>query len=159
VHRESYPVQPLAGRVWLDTIYPGKTLSLLSTSASARPPARPPAHPVPPQSLTAHPPTHPTCDTTHPYPPISQLGRNRVSVHRALPTIYGCSPDERIERFRTAVGRAGIKATIRWPRGRDIMAACGQLKTMGDPAAMRDRPAVTTVGAGRLAAKSSHTGR
>jgi hypothetical protein len=32
------------------------------------------------------------------------------------------------------------------------MAACGQLKTMGDPAAMRDRPAVTTVGAGRLAA-------
>ncbi len=42
---------------------------------------------------------------------------------------YECSPWERIERFAEIVNRAGYASPIRAPRGRDIMAACGQLKS------------------------------
>ncbi|MGK2285432.1 23S rRNA (adenine(2503)-C(2))-methyltransferase RlmN [Pedomonas sp. V897] len=42
---------------------------------------------------------------------------------------YECSDWDRIERFSDIVFRAGISAPIRTPRGRDIMAACGQLKS------------------------------
>jgi 23S rRNA (adenine2503-C2)-methyltransferase len=42
---------------------------------------------------------------------------------------YECSDWARIERFSDIVFRAGISAPVRTPRGRDIMAACGQLKT------------------------------
>jgi 23S rRNA (adenine2503-C2)-methyltransferase len=42
---------------------------------------------------------------------------------------YECSPPERIRRFSEIVFEAGISAPIRTPRGRDIDAACGQLKT------------------------------
>ena len=42
---------------------------------------------------------------------------------------YECSDWDRIERFSEIVYRAGISAPIRTPRGRDIMAACGQLKS------------------------------
>jgi len=42
---------------------------------------------------------------------------------------YECSDWDRIERFSDIVFKAGISAPIRTPRGRDIMAACGQLKT------------------------------
>ncbi len=42
---------------------------------------------------------------------------------------YECSDPERIERFSDIVFQAGISAPIRTPRGRDIMAACGQLKS------------------------------
>ncbi|HQV03657.1 MULTISPECIES: 23S rRNA (adenine(2503)-C(2))-methyltransferase RlmN [unclassified Novosphingobium] len=43
--------------------------------------------------------------------------------------IYECSTPERIERFSRIVFEAGISAPVRTPRGRDIDAACGQLKT------------------------------
>lgn len=43
--------------------------------------------------------------------------------------IYECSSDERIRRFSDIVFNAGISAPVRTPRGRDIAAACGQLKT------------------------------
>ena len=43
--------------------------------------------------------------------------------------IYECSSPERIRRFSEIVFEAGISAPIRTPRGRDIDAACGQLKT------------------------------
>ena len=43
--------------------------------------------------------------------------------------IYECSPPERIRRFSDIVFEAGISAPVRTPRGRDIDAACGQLKT------------------------------
>ena len=43
--------------------------------------------------------------------------------------IYECSDPERIRRFSTIVFDAGISAPVRTPRGRDIDAACGQLKT------------------------------
>ena len=42
---------------------------------------------------------------------------------------YQCSPPERIRAFSEIIFAAGISAPIRTPRGRDIDAACGQLKT------------------------------
>lgn len=42
---------------------------------------------------------------------------------------YECSDDDRIARFSDIVFKAGISAPVRTPRGRDIMAACGQLKS------------------------------
>jgi adenine C2-methylase RlmN of 23S rRNA A2503 and tRNA A37 len=40
---------------------------------------------------------------------------------------YRCSSNNQIYRFAEAVSSGGVKTTIRWPRGRDIGAACGQL--------------------------------
>jgi 23S rRNA (adenine2503-C2)-methyltransferase len=45
---------------------------------------------------------------------------------------YECSDEERIRRFSEIVFEAGISAPIRRPRGRDIMAACGQLKSAAE---------------------------
>ena len=45
---------------------------------------------------------------------------------------YECSDDERVRRFSEIVFEAGISAPIRRPRGRDIMAACGQLKSAAE---------------------------
>ena len=42
---------------------------------------------------------------------------------------YDCSDWEAIRKFSDTVFHAGISAPIRMPRGRDIMAACGQLKS------------------------------
>jgi 23S rRNA (adenine2503-C2)-methyltransferase len=42
---------------------------------------------------------------------------------------YECSAQERIRSFSNIVFEAGISAPVRTPRGRDIDAACGQLKT------------------------------
>ncbi|GJL91109.1 23S rRNA (adenine(2503)-C(2))-methyltransferase RlmN [Hyphococcus sp.] len=42
---------------------------------------------------------------------------------------YECSSWERIEAFAEIVSRAGYASPIRTPRGRDIFAACGQLKS------------------------------
>jgi 23S rRNA (adenine2503-C2)-methyltransferase len=44
-------------------------------------------------------------------------------------TAYECSDSKTIERFADLVNRAGYVATVRTPRGRDILAACGQLKS------------------------------
>jgi 23S rRNA (adenine2503-C2)-methyltransferase len=46
--------------------------------------------------------------------------------------IYECSDDERVRRFSDIVFEGGISAPIRRPRGRDIMAACGQLKSAAE---------------------------
>jgi 23S rRNA (adenine2503-C2)-methyltransferase len=45
---------------------------------------------------------------------------------------YECSTPERIKRFSEIVFDAGISAPVRTPRGRDIDAACGQLKTAAE---------------------------
>jgi 23S rRNA (adenine2503-C2)-methyltransferase len=42
---------------------------------------------------------------------------------------YVCSDWETIERFAAILNRAGYASPIRTPRGRDILAACGQLKS------------------------------
>ena len=45
---------------------------------------------------------------------------------------YECSSPDRIARFSEIVFQAGISAPVRTPRGRDIMAACGQLKSAAE---------------------------
>lgn len=45
---------------------------------------------------------------------------------------YECSTGERIRKFSNIVFEAGISAPVRTPRGRDIDAACGQLKTAAE---------------------------
>ena len=42
---------------------------------------------------------------------------------------YVCADWKRIEAFAEIVNRAGYASPVRTPRGRDIMAACGQLKS------------------------------
>jgi len=59
---------------------------------------------------------------------------------------YECSTPERIRKFSNIVFEAGISAPIRTPRGRDIDAACGQLRTSAEKKsrAQRDREAEET---------------
>jgi 23S rRNA (adenine2503-C2)-methyltransferase len=45
---------------------------------------------------------------------------------------YECSDPERIRAFSNIIFEAGISAPLRTPRGRDIDAACGQLKTASE---------------------------
>jgi len=45
---------------------------------------------------------------------------------------YECSSPERIRAFSNIIFEAGISAPVRTPRGRDIMAACGQLKSAAE---------------------------
>jgi 23S rRNA (adenine2503-C2)-methyltransferase len=51
---------------------------------------------------------------------------------------YECSPPERVKRFSNIIFEAGISAPIRTPRGRDIMAACGQLKSSSEKKSRAD---------------------
>ena len=45
---------------------------------------------------------------------------------------YECSDWEQIEKFAAVLMRAGYASPVRTPRGRDIMAACGQLKSASE---------------------------
>ncbi len=45
---------------------------------------------------------------------------------------YQCSDWEQIERFADVINKAGYASPIRIPRGRDILAACGQLKSVSE---------------------------
>jgi 23S rRNA (adenine2503-C2)-methyltransferase len=59
-------------------------------------------------------------------------------------TRYECSDWGQIERFADIVNRAGYASPIRTPRGRDIMAACGQLKSASEKlkaSALREKSA------------------
>ena len=55
---------------------------------------------------------------------------------------YECSGWETIERFAEIVNRAGYASPIRTPRGRDILAACGQLKSESERLRIRERLAL-----------------
>jgi len=52
---------------------------------------------------------------------------------------YECSDWEQIEKFADFVNRAGYASPIRTPRGRDIFAACGQLKSQSERMRKSDR--------------------
>ena len=52
---------------------------------------------------------------------------------------YECSDWATIEKFADVVNRAGYASPVRTPRGRDIMAACGQLKSETVKARASDR--------------------
>ena len=45
---------------------------------------------------------------------------------------YHCSTPERIEQFAAIVLKAGYASPVRTPRGQDILAACGQLKSTSE---------------------------
>lgn len=61
---------------------------------------------------------------------------------------HECSDWGRIEAFADIVNRAGYASPVRTPRGRDIMAACGQLKSASEraPAGARRAAAVAATG-------------
>lgn len=52
---------------------------------------------------------------------------------------YECSDWEQIEKFADFINRAGYASPIRTPRGRDILAACGQLKSQSERMRKSDR--------------------
>jgi 23S rRNA (adenine2503-C2)-methyltransferase len=55
---------------------------------------------------------------------------------------YQCSDWERIEKFSQVVFDAGYASPVRTPRGRDILAACGQLKSASEKLSARERLAL-----------------
>src|SRR6266566_158955 len=55
---------------------------------------------------------------------------------------YECSDWDRIERFSEVVFNAGYASPVRTPRGRDILAACGQLKSATEKLSARERLAL-----------------
>jgi 23S rRNA (adenine2503-C2)-methyltransferase len=57
-------------------------------------------------------------------------------------TRYECSDWDKIEKFSEVVFNAGYSAPVRTPRGRDILAACGQLKSATEKLSARERLAL-----------------
>ncbi len=67
----------------------------------------------------------------------------RVGSGRAKVNLIGLNPgaelpfhtpsDERVRAFQAILAEAGLRAFVRKPRGRDIFAACGQLKRTEEP--------------------------
>lgn len=57
-------------------------------------------------------------------------------------TAYECSDWEQIERFSEYLFKAGYSSPVRTPRGRDILAACGQLKSASEKLSARERLAL-----------------
>jgi len=55
---------------------------------------------------------------------------------------YECSEWEQIEKFSEYVFSAGYSSPVRTPRGRDILAACGQLKSATEKLSARERMAL-----------------
>jgi 23S rRNA (adenine2503-C2)-methyltransferase len=55
---------------------------------------------------------------------------------------YECSDWEQIEKFSEVVFNAGYASPVRTPRGRDILAACGQLKSETEKLSARERMAL-----------------
>jgi 23S rRNA (adenine2503-C2)-methyltransferase len=56
---------------------------------------------------------------------------------------YECSPEATIKVFSDIVFAAGYSAPVRTPRGRDIFAACGQLKSASVKLRRNERPPVS----------------
>ncbi|MGB2097984.1 MAG: 23S rRNA (adenine(2503)-C(2))-methyltransferase RlmN, partial [Candidatus Puniceispirillales bacterium] len=57
---------------------------------------------------------------------------------------YERSTDDRIDSFAAIVMKAGYASPIRTPRGEDILAACGQLKTASERLRKSQIKAITT---------------
>jgi 23S rRNA (adenine2503-C2)-methyltransferase len=57
-------------------------------------------------------------------------------------TTYECSDWDQIEKFSEVVFAAGYASPVRTPRGRDILAACGQLKSASEKLSARERLAL-----------------
>jgi len=57
-------------------------------------------------------------------------------------TRYECSDWDQIEKFSEYIFNAGYSSPVRTPRGRDILAACGQLKSATEKLSARERMAL-----------------
>jgi 23S rRNA (adenine2503-C2)-methyltransferase len=57
-------------------------------------------------------------------------------------TVYECSDWQQIEKFSEYIFNAGYSSPVRTPRGRDILAACGQLKSETEKLSVRERQAL-----------------
>ncbi len=57
-------------------------------------------------------------------------------------SVYECSSWEQIERFAEVLNKAGFSSPVRTPRGRDIFAACGQLKSETERLSIKERKAL-----------------
>ena len=57
-------------------------------------------------------------------------------------TAYECSDWDQIEKFSETIFNAGYASPVRTPRGRDILAACGQLKSATEKLSARERLAL-----------------
>ena len=57
-------------------------------------------------------------------------------------TAYECSDWQQIEKFSEYIFNAGYSSPVRTPRGRDILAACGQLKSETEKLSARERQAL-----------------
>ena len=57
-------------------------------------------------------------------------------------TKYECSDWDQIEAFSEYIFNAGYSSPVRTPRGRDILAACGQLKSETEKLSVRERDAL-----------------
>ena len=59
-------------------------------------------------------------------------------------TVYECSDWAQIEKFGQILNRAGYASPVRTPRGRDILAACGQLRSESVKLSARERSTAGT---------------
>ena len=57
-------------------------------------------------------------------------------------TVYECSDWQQIEKFSEYIFNAGYSSPVRTPRGRDILAACGQLKSETEKLSASERQAL-----------------
>ena len=60
-------------------------------------------------------------------------------------TEYQCSDWGQIEKFAQVVLKAGYPSPVRTPRGRDILAACGQLKSASERMRKTERDALAAI--------------
>ena len=61
---------------------------------------------------------------------------------------YVCSEPEQIEKFADFVNQCGYASPIRRPRGQDILAACGQLKSESERLRIKERLALEAMAGG-----------
>jgi 23S rRNA (adenine2503-C2)-methyltransferase len=71
---------------------------------------------------------------------------------------YECSAWDRIESFADIVNRAGYASPVRTPRGRDISAACGQLKSDSERLSRKEREALDPLLSGQADQPQSRAG-
>jgi 23S rRNA (adenine2503-C2)-methyltransferase len=86
---------------------------------------------------------------------------NLIPMNQVAHTPWTASPAPVIERFATTLRSAGIQTTIRWNRGQEVGAACGQLaaERAGEPAApvvARRRRLLVEASAAALRGERSH---
>src|SRR3569623_1003265 len=67
---------------------------------------------------------------------------NLISFNPWPGTAYECSDWDQIEKFSEYIFNAGYSSPVRTPRGRDILAACGQLKSETEKLSARERQAL-----------------